>query len=207
MTDARPTPPTPPAACAVHWRCLPFDALLPASLYALLRLRSEVFVVEQACAFQDLDGLDTACLHVLGEVAHPAPAVHAAPGVAAPPGPAGAATFAPGAGLCANGARLVACARLVPPGLAFAEASIGRVVTAPQARAQGLGHALMRESLRLLTQLWGPQPVRIGAQAHLQDFYRRHGFVTDSAPYDEDGIAHVEMIRPPMNPTPRRPSP
>lgn len=210
MTDARPTPPTPPAACAVHWRCLPFDALLPASLYALLRLRSEVFVVEQACAFQDLDGLDTACLHVLGEVAqaaHPAPAVHAAPGVAAPPGRTGAATFAPGAGLCANGARLVAGARLVPPGLAFAEASIGRVVTAPQARAQGLGHALMRESLRLLTQLWGPQPVRIGAQAHLQDFYRRHGFVTDSAPYDEDGIAHVEMIRPPMNPTPRRPSP
>lgn len=204
MTDARPTPPAPPAAFTVHWRCLPFDALLPASLYALLRLRSEVFVVEQACAFQDLDGLDAACLHVLGEVAHPAPA---APGGVPPPGRAGVAPLALGAGWCANGARLVASARLVPPGLAFAEASIGRVVTAPQARAQGLGHALMRESLRLLTQLWGPQPVRIGAQAHLQDFYRRHGFVTDSAPYDEDGIAHVEMIRPPMNLTSRRPFP
>lgn len=77
---------------------------------------------------------------------------------------------------------------------------------APQARAPGLGHALMRESLRLLAQLWGPQPARIGAQARLQDFYRHHGFVTDSAPYDEDGIAHVEMIRPPMNLTRRRPS-
>ncbi len=207
MTDARPTPPAPPASFTVRWRCLPFDALLPASLYTLLRLRSEVFVVEQACAFQDLDGLDAACLHVLGEVAQAAQPASAAPGGAVPPGRTGAATVAPGASLCANGARLLASARLVPPGLAFAEASIGRVVTAPQARAQGLGHALMRESLRLLTQLWGPQPVRIGAQAHLQDFYRRHGFVTDSAPYDEDGIAHVEMIRPPMNPTPRRPSP
>lgn len=194
MAFAQPTPPAPPAASAVHWRCLPFDALLPASLYALLRLRSEVFVVEQACVFQDLDGLDAACLHVLGEAVH---IPSAGPGASVPPGREGAmAGRADAAGRCANGARLLASARLVPPGLAFAEASIGRVVTAPQARAQGLGHALMRESLRLLTQLWGPQPVRIGAQAHLQGFYRRHGFVTDSAPYDEDGIAHVEMIRP-----------
>lgn len=194
MTFAQPTPPAPPAASAVHWRCLPFDALLPTSLYALLRLRSEVFVVEQACVFQDLDGLDAACLHVLGEAVH---IPSAGPGASVSPGREGAmAGRADAAGRCANGARLLASARLVPPGLAFAEASIGRVVTAPQARAQGLGHALMRESLRLLTQLWGPQPVRIGAQAHLQGFYRRHGFVTDSAPYDEDGIAHVEMIRP-----------
>lgn len=195
MTDAYPTPTAPPAAFAAHWRCLPFDALLPASLYALLRLRSEVFVVEQGCVFQDLDGLDGACLHVLGEVANIGPA---AAGSSTTPGREGAtASVVDEAGLYASGARLVASARLVPPGLAFAEASIGRVVTAPQARAQGLGHALMRESLRLLTQLWGAQPVRIGAQAHLQGFYRCHGFVTDSAPYDEDGITHVEMIRPP----------
>ena len=34
----------------------------------MLRLRSEVFVVEQACVFLDMDGLDAQCLHVLGEV-------------------------------------------------------------------------------------------------------------------------------------------
>jgi ElaA protein len=35
-------------------------------LYALLQLRSEVFVVEQQCVYQDIDGLDTKALHVLG---------------------------------------------------------------------------------------------------------------------------------------------
>lgn len=47
----------------------PFEALTLAELYALLQLRSEVFVVEQACAFQDMDGLDQAALHLLGRTA------------------------------------------------------------------------------------------------------------------------------------------
>ena len=91
--------------------------------------------------------------------------------------------------------RLVASTRLVPPGVSFAEASIGRVVTAPADRSGGLGHLLMAESVRLLEQLWGPQPIRIGAQAHLERFYNRHGFVSDDKPYIEDGIPHLEMIR------------
>ena len=53
----------------LQWRCLPFHALSADTLYRLLRLRSEVFVVEQACVFLDMDGLDAQCLHVLGEVA------------------------------------------------------------------------------------------------------------------------------------------
>ena len=35
----------------------------------------------------------------------------------------------------------------------------------------------------------------IGAQAHLEAFYNRHGFVSDNKPYIEDGIPHLEMIR------------
>lgn len=150
----------------LQWRCLPFHALSADTLYRLLRLRSEVFVVEQACVFLDMDGLDAQCLHVLGEVVDADGAVH-----------------------------LHASTRLVPPGVAFAEASIGRVVTAPAARGGGIGHALMAESVRLLEQLWGPQPIRIGAQAHLEIFYNRHGFVSDDKPYIEDGIPHIEMVR------------
>jgi ElaA protein len=48
------------------WTAKPFDALTLAELYALLRLRSEVFVVEQTCAFQDMDGQDQAAYHLLG---------------------------------------------------------------------------------------------------------------------------------------------
>jgi len=54
----------------------------------------------------------------------------------------------------------------------------------------------MAEAVRVLCALWGPQPIRIGAQAHLQAFYRQHGFEPDSPIYVEDGIDHVEMLRP-----------
>ena len=42
----------------------PFAELSAHELYDLLRLRSEVFVVEQDCVYQDLDGLDAAALHL-----------------------------------------------------------------------------------------------------------------------------------------------
>jgi len=48
------------------WTLKPFAALTLAELYALLQLRSEVFVVEQTCAFQDIDGQDQTALHLLG---------------------------------------------------------------------------------------------------------------------------------------------
>ncbi|RYZ15967.1 MAG: GNAT family N-acetyltransferase [Chitinophagaceae bacterium] len=44
----------------------PFTDLTPAELYALLRLRSEVFVVEQNCVFLDMDDQDQGSLHLLG---------------------------------------------------------------------------------------------------------------------------------------------
>lgn len=43
-----------------------FKELTTRELYDLLQLRSEVFVVEQACAYQDVDGKDQKALHVLG---------------------------------------------------------------------------------------------------------------------------------------------
>ena len=72
---------------------------------------------------------------------------------------------------------LVAYARCLPKGLAFAEISIGRVVTRPSARGMGLGHPLVKQAIAACIDTWGPQPIRIGAQARLKDFYRQHGFV------------------------------
>lgn len=43
-----------------------FDELNTTELYNLLKLRSEIFVVEQDCAYQDLDGKDQKALHVIG---------------------------------------------------------------------------------------------------------------------------------------------
>lgn len=49
----------------LQWAVRSFDGLTTPQLYELLRLRSEVFVVEQDCVFQDMDGLDDRALHVL----------------------------------------------------------------------------------------------------------------------------------------------
>ena len=45
-------------APVMDWQLLPFDALSTGQLHDLLQLRSAVFVVEQACVFQDIDGAD-----------------------------------------------------------------------------------------------------------------------------------------------------
>ncbi len=45
--------------------CKPFADLTPQELYGLLRLRSEVFVVEQNCVFLDMDNKDQDCYHLL----------------------------------------------------------------------------------------------------------------------------------------------
>ncbi|RZJ71919.1 GNAT family N-acetyltransferase [Flavobacterium sp.] len=45
-----------------------FEALSAAELYQILQLRSEVFVVEQNCVYQDIDGKDDVALHLFGEI-------------------------------------------------------------------------------------------------------------------------------------------
>lgn len=55
-----------PKLDAPVWRLLAFDDLRVAELYEVLRLRSEVFVVEQQCLFQDMDGTDQKAMHLLG---------------------------------------------------------------------------------------------------------------------------------------------
>jgi ElaA protein len=152
-------------AASFTWRFMEFDALTTRELYELLQLRSEAFVVEQACVFQDMDGADAQAMHLLGRLAE-----------------------GPG--------QLVAYARCFAAGIKFAESSIGRVVTHDVVRGSGAGHVLLQKAMACLTQQWGAQPIRIGAQARLEAFYRQHGFETTGAPYLEDGIAHIEMLRP-----------
>src|SRR5690349_23059305 len=50
----------------IHWSIKPFDRLTQQELYAILRLRSEVFVVEQNCVFLDMDNKDQQCYHLGG---------------------------------------------------------------------------------------------------------------------------------------------
>ncbi len=98
-------------------------------------------------------------------------------------------------GLATERGVLVATARIVPPGLKYEEPAIGRVVTAPEVRRQGCGRELMRSAITQTKRLYPGQAIRLGAQRYLERFYGSLGFVVASAPYDEDGIPHIEMRR------------
>ena len=144
----------------MQWRCLEFGSLSGELLYAVLQLRTEVFVMEQNCAYQDMDGNDQAALHVTGHL----------------------------------DAELVCYARVLPPGLKYTGASIGRVITAIKFRGGGYGRQLMSVAIEYCHQHFAGESITLSAQQQLEDFYLSMGFVSVSEPYMEDGIPHIEML-------------
>ncbi|MEO6314523.1 MAG: GNAT family N-acetyltransferase [Chitinophagaceae bacterium] len=89
---------------------------------------------------------------------------------------------------------LKAYTRLVPPGVAYDEPSIGRVVTHITARRSGIGRMLMQRSITECRNLFGERVIRIGAQLYLKEFYSALGFVPTGGIYPEDGIDHIQML-------------
>lgn len=150
----------------MQWHCKRFESLQADELYGILAARAAVFVLEQQCLYADIDGKDEHALHVFAQA----------------PGEAGQAVIA-------------AYARLLPPGVSYAEASLGRVLTTAGHRRTGMGRQLVSYGLDCIRAHWPGSAVRIAAQAHLQRFYESFGFVGVGEPYDEDGIAHLEMLR------------
>ena len=148
----------------VQFRISSVALIDPLRLYDLLRLRVDVFVVEQECAYPELDGRDVE--------------------------PDAVMLWAE------EDEQVLATVRLlVDHADADADAAdalrIGRVATAPAARGRGLAADLMRLALdRAEGRL-----VRLDAQAHLEGWYARFGFVVDGPGFLEDGIPHVPMSR------------
>jgi len=95
-----------------------------------------------------------------------------------------------------NEGDLAAYARLFDAGLVYETTAIGRVIVAPKYRNQSLGDKLVAACITGIEQFYNTSAITISAQAHLQRFYSKHGFVTTSEEYLEDDIPHVEMKRP-----------
>ena len=93
-----------------------------------------------------------------------------------------------------DGTKLVAYTRIIPPGISYGEASIGRVVTSPAYRNTGAGRQLMKESISRCFNEFNCTDIKIGAQVYLTAFYQSFGFIQCSSQYLEDGIPHIEMI-------------
>ena len=143
----------------MSWELKRFDDLTNKELYDVLRLRVDVFVVEQNCPYPEIDGKDPQSLHLM---------------------------------YWENG-DLVAYARILPPGLSYDEASIGRVIVAESHRGTGLGYELLDRSIKASLAEYN-QPIKIGAQAYLEKYYGAAGFVTVSDVYLEDDIPHIDML-------------
>jgi ElaA protein len=152
----------------IQWQTKKFNELSIHQLYDLLKLRVDVFIVEQTCNYPDLDSdknqldrhQDT--LHLLGY----------------------------------QDDILVAYLRILAKGQSYDNyISIGRVVTVSHARGSSLGHELMIEGLKACYQYFANQDIKISAQEHLIKFYQQHGFEQVSAMYLEDDIPHVAMLK------------
>ncbi|BCD85548.1 GNAT family N-acetyltransferase [Pseudomonas solani] len=92
-----------------------------------------------------------------------------------------------------DGDALVAYLRLLDPQRNQGDVVIGRVVIAEAARGTGLGHQLMERALEDCQRRWPGLPVYLSAQAHLQKYYGRYGFVPVTEVYLEDDIPHIGM--------------
>jgi ElaA protein len=136
-----------------------FDELTTRELYEIYKLRSKVFVVEQNCAYQDVDDKDLAAAHLM---------------------------------LWDEG-RLEGYARVIPPGMSYAEASIGRVLVEKVQRGQGAGKILMEYALAKCRELYNSKEIVISAQTYLTRFYEQLGFSAEGETYWEDDIPHVRM--------------
>ena len=186
-------------AAVIELHVARFSDLDIVTLYAILRLRCDVFVVEQACAYSDVDGRDveSGTRHVWLTAVE---GVRATEGVAATDG-VGAAEPAPGASR-RNGAAGEADVTNTMPGiLAYLRilddpdgtARIGRVCVARDARRAGHAATLMAAALDLIGN--GRDTV-LDAQAYATRLYEDAGFVRDGEEFLEDGIMHVPMRRP-----------
>jgi ElaA protein len=149
----------------LDWQFSSFSDLSNKDLYEVLAQRQNIFILEQTCLYPDIDGYDLEAHHLLGWRS-------------------------------VDGKReLAAYLRVLAPGAKYDEMSLGRVITTQAARGTGAGRQLLERGIACAEALYPGHRIRIGAQQYLEKFYQSFGFHTVSAPYDEDGIMHIDMLR------------
>lgn len=146
---------------SIVWKIKPFSKLSTEELYQILKIRQEVFIVEQTCYYLDADGYDQQAVHIWAESA----------------------------------GEILAYSRVFEPGIKYAEASIGRVLTNPKYRKNNLGKILIRFSIDTIEARFRTRSIRISAQDYLLSFYSEFGFEDTGKKYLEDDIPHTEMVR------------
>ncbi|MGD6846384.1 GNAT family N-acetyltransferase [Rossellomorea aquimaris] len=89
---------------------------------------------------------------------------------------------------------VVAYTRLLPAGVSYKEASIGRVLVKEDYRGKGLASELVKRGLGFIHDELEERTVKIQAQEYLREFYGSFGFRAITETYLDDGIPHIDMI-------------
>ncbi|GLQ74930.1 GNAT family N-acetyltransferase [Vibrio penaeicida] len=151
----------------MRWKICTFEQLTPIELYQLLKLRVDIFVVEQNAPYSDLDGKDCAegVMHVLGFDGDEVVAY--------------SRLLPQGMGYPEE----------VKPYLGEnkSDTAIGRVVVHSAYRGRGLGDELLRVSIAAMQRHEFSTPVFISAQSYLVPYYQKQGFEVFTPAYMEDG--------------------
>ncbi len=147
---------------------------------ALFRLRQDVFVVEQDCAYPDMDGLDAKAWHFLMRLEG---------GLDDHPYDRG----------------LIGCCRIFERGVfpplhegqvpdEGRSARIGRIAVMEAFRSRGYAAAMIRFAMAFIRQRDLGENIRMAAQKHLVAYYQGFGFQAIGEPYWEDGIEHQDVL-------------
>ena len=139
------------------FECKQLTEMSAETFYRLAQIRTAVFVVEQACAYQEIDAIDQSAYHLWA---------------------------------VDEQETIISYARIF---LQDEQVHFGRVLVAPAYRGQGEGHRLLHETLQQIKQLYPNRNIQISAQHHLAGYYGQYGFKSIGAPYEEDGILHIDM--------------
>mmetsp|Transcript_2426 Transcript_2426/g.4242 ORF Transcript_2426/g.4242 Transcript_2426/m.4242 type:complete len:159 (-) Transcript_2426:69-545(-) len=135
-------------------------------IYSIVKLRVDVFIVEQNCIYSEFDGCDILpdSFHLICKTKS-SNAVVAYLRILAP--------FESGYGI---------------------RTRIGRIIVDSSMRGSGLSYKLMQEGISHCKQKFPESSIQISAQAHLIRFYEKCGFHTTGQEYLEDDIPHICML-------------
>lgn len=144
--------------------CKNFNELSINELYEIVKSRYEVFACEQEITCEnDFDDKDKECIHLFAMDNK-------------------------------NGQeRVIGYCRLLPPGLSYDEASIGRVLVLKEYRSKGLAKAMMSKAIEEIQKNFNVNNITLSAQSYIKGLYIAVGFKEISEEYEEAGIPHVKM--------------
>ncbi|KAB0643765.1 drug:proton antiporter [Burkholderia latens] len=150
----------------MEWHCCEFDRLSAVDLYAILRARNAVLVVEDAHTHLDIDGKDAHALHVYARRQ------------------------------TGDTAEVVAYARVLPGDDVDPDVVIDKVLTSEACRDDATLEQLMQRALTAARAAWPDVAVRTHVPEQRQAFYKRFGFRKAYGPYLEQGSPFVGLVRP-----------